>query len=45
MKIAVLDDYQTVAEQMADWTQLPPGISVEFFHDHVADPARLVERL
>ena len=45
MKIAVLDDYQAVAEQMADWTQLPPEISVEFFHDHIADPVSLVQRL
>ena len=45
MKIAVLDDYQSVAEKMADWTRLPSAHDVEFFHDHISDPAKLVERL
>ena len=45
MDVAILDDYQAVAEQMADWSQLPPGINVQFFHDHIADEDRLVERL
>jgi len=45
MDLAILDDYQAVAEQMADWSQLPPGINVQFFHDHIADEDRLVERL
>jgi hypothetical protein len=25
MKVAVLDDYQSVAESLADWSQLPPA--------------------
>ncbi len=37
MDVAILDDYQAVAEQMADWSQLPSGINVRFFHDHLAD--------
>jgi len=45
MDVAILDDYQAVAEQMADWSQLPPGINVRFFHDHLADEDELVERL
>ena len=45
MDVAILDDYQAVAEQMADWSQLPPNINVRFFHDHIADEVRLVERL
>jgi hypothetical protein len=35
MKIAVLDDYQSVAESLADWSQLPPGAEVTFFSDHL----------
>ncbi|MBM3941987.1 MAG: D-2-hydroxyacid dehydrogenase family protein [SAR202 cluster bacterium] len=45
MKVAILDDYQSVAASMADWSRLPPGTQVEFFHDHLADPNKLVERL
>ena len=45
MKIAVLDDYQGVARQMADWSALPPGWEIEVFPDHLADEGRLVERL
>ncbi len=45
MDVAILDDYQAVAQQMADWSQLPPDINVQFFHDHIADEDALVERL
>jgi phosphoglycerate dehydrogenase-like enzyme len=45
VKIAILDDYQGVASQMADWSQLPPGSELEFFQDHLADEDMLAERL
>ena len=45
MKVAVLDDYQSVAENMADWSQLPPGAEVAFFSDHLTDESALAERL
>ena len=45
MKVAVLDDYQSVAESMADWSQLPPGAEVAFFSDHLTDETALAERL
>ncbi len=45
MKVAILDDYQSVAASMADWSRLPPGAQVQFFHDHLADPDALVRRL
>ena len=45
MKIAVLDDYQQVAESMADWSQLPRGAEVRFFQDHLTDEDQLVDRL
>ena len=45
MKIAVLDDYQDVARQMADWSALPQGAEIEVFHDHLAEEDQLVERL
>ena len=33
MKIAVLDDYQNVARDMADWSGLEAGHEITFFHD------------
>lgn len=45
MKIALLDDYQGVARQMADWDTLPPGSEVTIFSDHLADEGALAARL
>ena len=45
MKVAVLDDYQSVAADMADWNSLPAGIEVTYFSDHLADEDALAERL
>ena len=45
MKVAVLDDYQSVAESLADWSQLPPGAEVTFFSDHLTSEDALAERL
>ena len=45
LRIAVLDDYQKVAKTMTDWSAVDAADEVVVFHDHVADPARLVERL
>ena len=45
MKIAVLDDYQKVAGQMADWANLPAGSELTIFSDHLADEDKLVARL
>ena len=45
MKVAVLDDYQSVAESLADWKQLPPGTEVTYFSDHLTDEDALAERL
>ena len=45
LKVAVLDDYQGVAESLADWSSLPQGTEVQFFQDHIRDEDRLVDRL
>jgi phosphoglycerate dehydrogenase-like enzyme len=45
IKIAVLDDYQDVALEMADWSILAPRASVTVFNDHLADPQAVVARL
>jgi phosphoglycerate dehydrogenase-like enzyme len=43
-RVAVLDDYQAVAESYADWRGLP-DTEVRFFHDHLDDEDALVDRL
>ncbi|MGE0152256.1 MAG: D-2-hydroxyacid dehydrogenase family protein [Reyranellaceae bacterium] len=45
VKVAVLDDYQNVALKMADWSVLPKDARVTVFNDHVADRAKVIERL
>ena len=44
-RIAVIDDYQSVAHRMADWGSLPTGTEVNFYHDHLSDLELLVDRL
>ncbi|MCB0997109.1 MAG: D-2-hydroxyacid dehydrogenase family protein [Acidimicrobiales bacterium] len=43
MRVAVLDDYQHIAEEVADWASLPEGVTVDFIHEHFADEDALVE--
>ena len=45
MRVAVLDDYQGVAEGLADWSRLPAGAEVTFFSDHLTSEDALAERL
>ena len=45
VSIAVLDDYQNVALEMADWSSLDGRATITVFNDHLADPDQLVERL
>ena len=44
VRIAVLDDYQHVAEGMAGWSAIP-NADVTFFHDTLKDEDSLVARL
>ncbi|GAA5166797.1 D-2-hydroxyacid dehydrogenase family protein [Amycolatopsis dongchuanensis] len=43
MKIAILDDYQNVAQDFADWKSL--DAELEVFTSHIDDPDELVARL
>lgn len=46
MRIAVLDDYQGVALEMADWSRLTAaGAEITVFRDTLTERAALVERL
>ena len=45
MRIAILDDYQSVALAMADWSGLQHHAGITVFTDHLADEDRLAERL
>ena len=44
-KIAVLDDYQNVALQYADWSVLQDQCEITVFNDHVGDSDAVIERL
>lgn len=44
IKVAMLDDYQNVAREFADWSILSDA-DVTIFHDHVGDPKDLIDRL
>jgi len=44
-RVALLDDYQGVALNMADWKSLPAGTDVVAFPDHLADESALAARL
>lgn len=44
-RIAILDDYQNVALEMADWSTLPGDATVTVFNDHEPDSHNLGQRL
>src|ERR1700682_3377086 len=43
--IAVLDDYQNVALESADWSVLRERAEIAVFQNHLADPDAVIERL
>ena len=45
LRLALLDDYQQVALQSADWDSLSPDCSVTVFHDHLTDEEAIADRL
>jgi phosphoglycerate dehydrogenase-like enzyme len=45
MKVAILDDYQNVALEMADWSSVAGKAEITVFNDHLADRDAVVERL
>jgi phosphoglycerate dehydrogenase-like enzyme len=44
-RIAVLDDYQNVALDSADWSALHDRADIAVFQNHLADPDAVIERL
>jgi phosphoglycerate dehydrogenase-like enzyme len=44
-RVAILDDYQGVARQMADWATLPAGTELVVFADHLKDVGEVAARL
>jgi phosphoglycerate dehydrogenase-like enzyme len=45
MKVAILDDYQNVALDLADWSAVTGRAEITVFNDHLADMDALVTRL
>src|SRR5690242_14573199 len=44
-KIAILDDYQSVALESADWSVLRDRADIAVFQEHRADPDAVIQRL
>lgn len=45
VRVAVLDDFQGVAERFGPWEELGDRIELTVFRDHLEDEAELIERL
>jgi phosphoglycerate dehydrogenase-like enzyme len=45
IRIAILDDYQNVSREMADWSPLAGRAEITVFNDHLSDFDKVVERL
>ena len=45
MKIAVIDDYQKIAREMADWSAIEGAHDVTFFHEPIGDRDAVVAAL
>jgi phosphoglycerate dehydrogenase-like enzyme len=45
VKVAILDDYQNLALQMADWSPLAGRAVITVFNDHLDDPDAVAARL
>ena len=44
-RIAILDDFQNVALEVADWSAVAERAEITVFNDHLADPDAVAERL
>src|SRR5207245_11537506 len=44
-RCAVLDDYQNVAMQMADWSPIANDVEIEVFHRPLGDEAAVIRAL
>ncbi len=44
-RAAILDDYQNVALDVADWKTLAPEVEVTVVHEHIADEEKLAARI
>ena len=45
MEVAILDDYQNVALELADWSRVTDSADLTVFTDHLSDPDDVVARL
>ena len=45
MRLAIINDYQRLAVETADWGRLPDKITLEVFDDQLTDPKEAVRRL
>ena len=44
-KLAILDDYESVAIEMADWSPILGDVEITVFNDHLSDEDDVADRL
>ena len=45
MRLAIINDYQELALDTADWNSLPESVQVDVFHDQLTDTEEAAARL
>ncbi len=45
LRLAIINDYQTLALASADWSRLPENVSVDVYNDQLGDPVEAADRL
>jgi phosphoglycerate dehydrogenase-like enzyme len=45
LKLAILDDYQGIAQSAADWSALQQRCDIQAFREHIADHEKLIKAL
>lgn len=45
MRLAIINDYQNLAAECADWPSISPGVTVDIYNDRLTDGSLAAERL
>ena len=45
MQLAILDDYQEISGEYADWSQISQQVQIKVFSDHISEENEIVKRL
>ncbi|MBS40995.1 MAG: hydroxyacid dehydrogenase, partial [Rhodospirillales bacterium] len=45
MQLAILDDYQEISLDYADWSHISQQVQIKVFSDHISEENEIVKRL